>query len=53
MRNHQKRDALTGQIAFEPLDGRYVKVVGWLVEYKQVGIAEQHAGKRGPLELSA
>ncbi len=53
MRNHQKCDALTGQIAFEPLNGRYVKVVGRLVENKQVGIAEQHAGKRGSLELSA
>ena len=52
MRDDDRRAFPLVEIAFEPLHGGDVEVVGRLVEQQQVGIGEQQAGEKGAGALS-
>ncbi len=53
MRHHEQRDARARQVSLEPLYRRYVKVVGGLVEYHQIRLAQQQTRYGHTFHLSA
>ena len=53
MGNHKKGAVVARQVTLEPFYHLKVKVVGGLVENKQVGLCEQHVGKGDTLLLTA
>ena len=53
MADQEDRAAVVEQVAFEPVDGREVEVVGRLVEQEQVGLGDQQLREREARPLAA